>query len=79
MKLIHFTDNTYGRSHVVSAEDVQKAMDRNKRLVPLRHQNGVKFSADGQSLRRGGATSILMGYIPQTVLAQVRTMTAPTS
>ena len=67
MALIRFRDNTYGRPYVVSAEDLLSAIQRDKRVVALRHRNGVKFSDDGYSQRRGDSCCILLSYIPLSV------------
>jgi hypothetical protein len=64
MPLIRFRDNTYGRPYVVSAEDLLSAIQRDKRVVALRHRNGVKFGDDGYSQRRGDSCCILLSYIP---------------
>lgn len=74
MHLIHFTDNTYGRSHIVSTEDLCKALERHNRLVPLRHPDGTKFAHDGCSLREGRAICIRVEYIPASVIEQARTV-----
>jgi len=67
MALIRFWDNTYGRPYIVSAEDLLSAIQRDKRVVALRHRNGVKFSDDGYRQRRGDSCCILLSYIPLSV------------
>jgi hypothetical protein len=74
MALIRFRDNTYGRPCVVSAEDLLSAIQRDKRVVALRHPNGVKFGDDGYSQRRGDSTCILLSYIPLSVRDEAKTV-----
>ncbi len=64
MDLIHFQDNAYGRPYTVSARDLVRAFELNKRFVPLRHPDGTKFSDDGQSLAEGRATCLDLSYVP---------------
>jgi hypothetical protein len=74
MYLICFRDNTYGRSYCVSAEDLTSAVRRHRRVVALRHPDGVKIADDGRSLRRGTVTVILLSYIPLSARNQAEAM-----
>jgi len=74
MALIHFCDNTYGRLYTVSARDLYLAVERNKRVVALRHRDGTRLADDGHSLNEGRPTCIDLSYVPASARLEAQTV-----